>query len=102
MANHTPFDEMGNEDIEMVDILRALVLDYLQTVNSLLIANFEKLSLSEVLSLMDLLVGRTERQQVKNVAVMMFCMNPNNKIEVLKIVGPVLGMNEQVLTRRFW
>lgn len=76
MANRTPFDERGNESIEMTDISRALVLDYLQTVNSRLVADFEKLSLSELLLQMDLLVGPTERQLVKNVAAMMFCKNP--------------------------
>lgn len=57
MANRTPFDERGNESIEITDISRALVLDYLQTVNSRLVADFEKLSLFELLSQMDLLVG---------------------------------------------
>lgn len=119
MANRTPFDERGNENIELTDISRALVLDYLQTVNSRLVADFEKLSLSELLSQMDLLVGPTERQLVKNVAAMMFCKNPakffpttqvdivifpegciknpNNMIEVPKIVGPVPDMIKQAL-----
>lgn len=119
MANRTPFDERGNESIEMTDISRALVLDYLQTVNSRLVADFEKLSPSELLLQMDLLVGHTERQLVKNVAAMMFCKNPakffpttqvdivifpegciknpNNMIEVPKIVGPVPDMIKQAL-----
>ena len=119
MANRTPFDERGNENIELTDISRALVLDYLQTVNSRLVAGFEQLSLSELLSQMDLLVGPIERQLVKNVAVMMFCKNPakffpttqvdivifpegcvrnpNNMIEVPKIVGPVPDMIKQAL-----
>ena len=50
MANRTPFDERGNENIELTDISRALVLDYLQTVNSRLVSDFEQLSLSELLS----------------------------------------------------
>ena len=96
-----------------------LVLDYLQTVNSRLVADFEKLSLFELLSQMDLLVGPVERQLVKNVAAMMFCKNPakffpttqvdivifpegciknpNNMIEVPKIVGPVPDMIKQAL-----
>lgn len=119
MANRTPFDERGNESIEITDISRALVLDYLQTVNSRLVADFEKLSLFELLSQMDLLVGPVERQLVKNVAAMMFCKNPakffpttqvdivifpegciknpNNMIEVPKIVGPVPDMIKQAL-----
>lgn len=95
------------------------MLDYLQTVNSRLVADFEKLSLSDLLSQMDLLAGPTERQLVKNVAAMMFCKNParffpttqvdivifpegciknpNNMIEVPKIVGPVPDMIKQAL-----
>lgn len=68
---------------------------------------------------MDLLVGPVERQLVKNVAAMMFCKNPakffpttqvdivifpegciknpNNMIEVPKIVGPVPDMIKQAL-----
>ena len=68
---------------------------------------------------MDLLVGPTEHQLVKNVAAMMFCKNPakffpttqvdivifpegcvrnpNNMIEVPKIVGPVPDMIKQAL-----
>ena len=119
LASRLPFDERGNENIEQTDISRALVLDYLQTVNSRLVADFEKLSMSEILSQMDLLVGPTECQLVKNVAAMMFsknpakffpttqvdivifpegCIkNPNNMIEVPKIVGPVPEMIKQAL-----
>lgn len=119
LANRLPFDERGNENIEQTDISRALVLDYLQTVNSRLVADFEKLSMSELLSQMDLLIGPTERQLVKNAAAMMFCKNPakffpttqvdivifpegciknpNNMIEVPKIIGPVPDMIKQAL-----
>lgn len=94
-------------------------MDYLQTVNSRLVADFEKLSMSELLSQMDLLIGPTERQLVKNAAAMMFCKNPakffpttqvdivifpegciknpNNMIEVPKIIGPVPDMIKQAL-----
>ena len=37
MANRTPFDERGNDNIEVTDISPALVLDYLQSVNSRLV-----------------------------------------------------------------
>ena len=119
MASRTPFDERGNENIKLTDISRALVLDYLQAVNSRLVADFEKLSLLEILSQMDLMVGPAESQLVKNVAAMMFCKNPakffpttqvdivifpegcvknpNNMIEVPKIVGTVPDMIKQAL-----
>ena len=119
MANRTPFDERGNENIEITDISPALVLDYLQTVNSRLVNEFANKPFSEVLNLMDLFTGPSERQMLKNVAAMMFCKNPakffpvtqvdivifpegcienpNNMIEVPKIVGPVPEMIKKAL-----
>ena len=119
MANRTPFDERGNERIEISDISPALVLDYLQTVGSRLANDFESKPFVEILNQMDLLTGPTEHQTLKNVAAMMFCKNPakffpvtqvdivifpegcienpNNMIEVPKIVGPVPEMIKQTL-----
>ena len=119
MANRTPFDERGNERIEISDISPALVLDYLQTVGSRLANDFENKPFVEILGQMDLLTGPTEHQTLKNVAAMMFCKNPakffpttqvdivifpegcvknpNNMIEVPKIVGPVPEMIKQAL-----
>ena len=119
MANRTPFDERGNEQIEISDISPALVLDYLQTVGSRLANDFESKPFVEILGQMDLLTGPTEHQTLKNVAAMMFsknpakffpttqvdivifpegCIeNPNNMIEVPKIVGPVPEMIKQTL-----
>ena len=119
MANRTPFDERGNERIDISDISPALVLDYLQTVGSRLANDFESKPFVEILDQMDLLTGPTEHQTLKNVATMMFCKNPakffpttqvdivifpegcienpNNMIEVPKIVGPVPEMIKQTL-----
>ena len=116
MANRTPFDERG---IDISDISPALVLDYLQTVGSRLANDFESKPFVEILDQMDLLTGPTEHQTLKNVATMMFCKNPakffpttqvdivifpegcienpNNMIEVPKIVGPVPEMIKQTL-----
>ena len=57
MANRTPFDERGNERIEISDISPALVLDYLQTVDSRLANGFENKPFVEILDQMDLLTG---------------------------------------------
>ena len=76
MANRTPFDERGNERIDISDISPALVLDYLQTVGSRLANDFESKPFVEILGQMDLLTGPTEHQILKNVAAMMFCKNP--------------------------
>ena len=119
MANRIPFDERGNEQIDISDISPALVLDYLQTVGSRLANDFESRPFVEILGQMDLLTGPNEHQMVKNVAAMMFCKNPakffpttqvdivifpegcienpNNMIEVPKIVGPVPDMIKQTL-----
>lgn len=119
MANRTPFDERGNERIDISDISPALVLDYLQTVGSRLANDFESKPFVEILAQMDLLTGPTEHQTLKNVAAMMFCKNPakffpttqvdivifpegcienpNNMIEVPKIIGPVPEMIKQTL-----
>ena len=119
MANRTPFDERGNEQIKISDISPVLVLDYLQTVGSRLTNDFESKPFVEILGQMDLLTGPTEHQTLKNVAAMMFsknpakffpttqvdivifpegCIeNPNNMIEVPKIIGPVPEMIKQTL-----
>lgn len=119
MANRIPFDERGNESIEITDISPALVLDYLQSVDSRLIKDFEAKPFAEILNQMDLYTGPTERRQLKNVAAMMFCKNPakffpstlvdivifpegcienpNYMIEVPEIVGTVPEMIKQAL-----
>lgn len=119
MANRIPFDERGNEQIDTTDLPPALVLDYLQTVGCRLAQNFDTKPFTEILNQMDLLIGPTERRLVKNVAAMMFsknpakffpvtqidivvfpegCVeNPNNMIEIPKIVGPVPEMIKQTL-----
>ena len=119
MANRTPFDERRNESIDITDISPALVLDYLQTVNSRLVNEFANRSFADVLNQMDLFTESSERRMLKNVAAMMFCKNPakffpvtqvdivifpegcienpNNMIEVPKIVGPVPEMIKKAL-----
>ena len=85
MANRIPFDERGNENIELSDISAALVLDYLQSVKSRLVDNFSNTPFSEILNLMDLYTGPKERQMLKNVAAMMFCQNPAKFFPVTQV-----------------
>ena len=111
MANRTPFDDRGNPDIQIDDISGVLVFEYLKKIGSKLTKRFKEMPLEEVLDKMDLYSGPPERRLIKNVAAMMFCENPskffpytqvdivlfpkglesdpNNMIEVPKIVGPV-------------
>ena len=119
MANRTPFDDRGNPDITIDDISPLLVHEHLKKVNSKLAQDFRNLSIEEILDSMDLLTGPKERRMVKNVAAMMFCENPskffpytqvdivifpngleqdpNNMIEVPKIIGPVPSMIKNTL-----
>ena len=119
MANRVPFDERGSDKIALTDISPVLVFDYLQSVNSRLVNDFSVKPFEEILNQMDLFVGPTERSLLKNVAAMMFSKNPakffpvtqvdivifpegsiknpNNMIEVPKIVGPVPEMIKQTL-----
>ena len=85
MANRIPFDERGNENIEVADISPILVLDYLQAVNSRLANDFGNKSFVDILNQMDLLVGPLERQLFKNVAAMMFCKNPAKFFPVTQV-----------------
>lgn len=119
MASRVPFDDRGNPDIALTDLSPALVLDYLQTINSKLAKDFDKQSFVDLLEQMDLLVGPSEKRMIKNVAAMMFgknpskffpttqvdivifpegCVqNPNNMIEIPKIIGTVPQMINKTL-----
>ena len=111
LANRVPFDERGNDKIRIEDISGIRVYEYLKNVNSKLSEEFGRKSLMDILDEMDLLVGPSENRLIKNVAVMMFCDNPERffpvtqvdivyfpegsienpdvMIEVPKIVGPI-------------
>lgn len=119
MANRTPFDERGNENISIDDISSILVYEYLRKVNSKLLKSFEPTTLLSTLEQMDLLDGPTERRTIKNVAAMMFSehpqkffpvskvdvvifpegriKNPDNMQELPSIEGPVPKMIEETL-----
>lgn len=111
MVNRVPFDDRGNPDISIDDISPMLVLEHLRKVGSRLVKDFVNTPLEDILDKMDLYTGPRERRMLKNVAAMMFCENPgkyfpytqvdivvfpngleqdpNNMIEVPKIIGPV-------------
>ena len=107
MASRIPFDERGNENIEITDISPALVLDYLQMVGSRLAKDFERKPFVDILDQMDLITGSAERRLFKNVTAMMFCKNPAKFFPVTQvdiiifpegcIVGPVPEMIRRTL-----
>ena len=117
LANRTPFDDRGNDQITLKDISPLLLHDYLVKVKSSLadlplIENMES-----VLEQMELLEAMPEGWRIKNVAAMMFAerpdrffkqaqvdivlfpegreRNPNNLIEVEPIKGSVPTMIEK-------
>ena len=107
----TSFDERGNVSIELTDLSPAIVLDYLYAVKSPLAETFSTIPFIEVLRKMSLTTNSNGKRLIKNVAAMMFCKNPakyfpvtqvdivlfpegciknpNNLIEILKIVGTI-------------
>lgn len=119
LANRTPYDDRGNENIQPSDISAALLRDYLVEVNSKLADQDLSTNLMSVLEQMDLLEGPKEAKRIKNVAAMMFSehperffkttqvdivifpdgreKNPNNFIEISPIKGPVHRMIRETL-----
>lgn len=120
LANRVPFDDRGNDKISIDDISGIRVYEYLKAVGSKLVDEFGRKSLLEILDEMDLLVGPIENRQIKNVAAMMFCDNPEKffpvtqvdivhfpegsienpdvMIEVPKIIGPVPKIINETLS----
>lgn len=120
LANRVPFDDRGNDKISIDDISGIRVYEYLKAVGSKLVDEFGRKSLLEILDEMDLLVGPIEKRQIKNVAAMMFCDNPEKffpvtqvdivhfpegsienpdvMIEVPKIIGPVPKIINETLS----
>ena len=120
LANRTPFDDRGNDEITQKDISPLLLHDYLVKVKSSLADISLTDHMEEVLGQMDLLEAVPEGWRIKNVAAMMFCerpdrffkqtqveivifpegreKNPNNMIEVDPIRGSVPMMIEKTLS----
>ena len=120
LANRTPFDDRGNDQITLKDISPLLLHDYLVKVKSSLADVPLTDNMESVLEQMDLLEPVPEGWRIKNVAAMMFCerpdrffkqaqvdivlfpegreKNPNNLIEVEPIKGSVPMMIEKTLS----
>lgn len=85
LACRVPFDERGNDEIKSEDLSGVRVYEYLKAVGSKLVDEFGRKSLIEILEEMDLLVGPIENRQIKNVAAMMFCDNPEKYFPVTQV-----------------
>lgn len=119
LANRTPFDDRGNDQISLKDISPLLLHDYLVKVKSSLADVPLTENMESVLEQMELLEAVPEGWRIKNVAAMMFSerpdrffkqaqvdivlfpegreRNPNNLIEVEPIRGSVPMMIERTL-----
>ena len=77
LASRVPFDERGNDDIQLEDISLVLLRDYLVKVGSRLADQVATTPLSKILDQMELYTGPKENRLIRNVAAMMFCENPS-------------------------
>ena len=120
LANRTPFDDRGNDQITLKDISPLLLHDYLVKVKSSLASESLTDNMESVLEQMELLEKTPEGYSIKNVAAMMFSerpdkffkqsqveivlfpegreKNPNNLIEVEPIRGSVPTMIDKTLS----
>ena len=120
LANRTPYDDRGNDQITLKDISPLLLHDYLVKVKSSLADVPLTENMESVLEQMELLEPVPEGWRIKNVAAMMFAerpdrffkqaqvdivlfpegreRNPNNLIEVEPVRGSVPTMIEKTLS----
>ena len=120
LANRTPFDDRGNDQITLKDISPLLLHDYLVKVKSSLANESLTENMEAVLEQMELLEPTPEGYSIKNVAAMMFAerpdrffkkaqveivlfpegreRNPNNLMEVEPIRGSVPMMIKETLS----
>lgn len=111
LANRVPFDDRGNPIAGIEDVSLVLLRDFLVYIKSKLVEHIERGSALSILQNMDLVEGTMENLHIKNVALMLFCYqperffpctqvdiviypkgkdkDPNHFIEVTPIKGPV-------------
>ncbi|MDO4510805.1 MAG: putative DNA binding domain-containing protein, partial [Bacteroidales bacterium] len=86
LANRTPFDDRGNDAIQLKDISSSLLRDYLVEVKSdLAEQDLAGENLLKVLDQMDLLESTPEGYKIKNVAAMMFCNHPERFFKTTQV-----------------
>ena len=86
LSNRTPYDDRGNDNIQLSDISTTLLRDYLVEVGSNLAdSELSGGNLKMVLEQMDLLETTPEGFRIKNVAAMMFCEHPEKFFKMTQI-----------------
>ena len=89
MASKVPFDMQPNPDATFDDISLILLEEHLKTTGSKLAKEIRTRGVQEVLEEMGLLDGPSELIRIRNVALMMFCENPDKffpymQVEIVK------------------
>jgi len=77
MSSRVPFDMRPNPDATMDDISLVLLEEHLKTTGSKLAKELRNLGAEAVLQQMQLLAGPPENLKLRNVALMMFCEEPD-------------------------
>lgn len=85
MAGRIPFDEQPNPVAGFDDISLVLLEEHLKATGSKLAKQVSKRGAKDILEEMKLLTGEPERLRVKNVALMMFCEEPDRFFPYMQV-----------------
>ena len=77
IAGNEPFDMLGNSHATFDDISETLLTEHLKATGSKLADHVRKRGVEIILGEMQLLSGPPESSRIRNVALMMFCENPD-------------------------
>lgn len=117
MAGNEPFDMLGNSRARLEDISETLLTEHLKTTGSRLAKQVRARGVEAVLDEMQLLSGPPEMHRIRNVALMMFCEEPEKffpytEVDIVKFpegsiknpnsfveVPPIKGTVPQIIKR---
>ena len=85
MAGRIPFDEQPNPIANFEDISLVLLEEHLKTTGSKLAKQVSTRGVKDILEEMKLLTGEPERLRIKNVALMMFCEEPERFFPYMQV-----------------
>lgn len=85
MAGRIPFDEQPNSVASFDDISLVLLEEHLKATGSKLAKQVSKRGVKDILEEMKLLTGEPERLRIKNVALMMFCEEPDRFFPYMQV-----------------
>ena len=85
MAGRIPFDEQPNPVADFEDISLLLLEEHLKATGSKLAKQVSQRGVKDILEEMKLLTGEPERLRIKNVALMMFCEEPERFFPYMQV-----------------